>query len=570
VAVATPLGITFRDAETMAVHRTLEAESEIAYVAFSPDWQIVALASANQIRLRRLSDGSMLRILQGQAGSEGPLAFTPDGSLLVSMAFPPGDEVYTGAVELWRVTDGTLVKTWDSGGSRLAVSPDGTLLATWYAQAGARLWSIPDGELVHSLEVYESGVWVAFSPDGETLACVGMDGVIHLWRVADWTQMQEMGSGVQEVLYSPDGTLLVSLAYDGTIEVWSVAEGRALHAFGSGSGYSGTPLAFSPDGETLASAVQGVQFWQVADGSLLRTLEGYNPGIYSLAVSPDGMTVALQSREPLAADSTVLLWRPFEGSARPLEHTGDALSLAWSPDGTMLGLGLWDGLLRLVRVADGQVVDIMGQHSAQVQNVAFSQDGRLVASCALEDVRLWQVSDGSLLRIWEIPGGGWIVGVTFSPDGTLVAAQRSSDGAVQLWRVADGALVRTFSGDWGLYFGGLAFSPDGAVLALATGSQVLVWTVADGSLLRTLELPVEDETDIAFTSISFSPDGSLLAAVAHGELQLWQVADGRLLQTLARRTGQVYSVAFSPDGRFIATGSQDGTATLWGIRAASR
>jgi WD40 repeat protein len=422
---------------------------------------------------------------------------------------------------------------------------------------------------VHDLEGYESGVWVAFSPDGETLACVGMDGIIHLWRVADWTQLREMGSGIQEVLYSPDGTLLVSLAYDGTIQLWSVAEGRALQRFGSGSGYSGTPLAFSPDGQTLASAVLGVQFWRVADGSLLHTLEGYNPAIYSLAISPDGRTVAVHSQEPLAADSTVLLWRPFDGSARPLAHSGDALSFAWSPDGTMLGLGLWDGSLRLVRVADGQIVGTMGRHSAQIQNVAFSRDGQLVASCAMEDVRLWQVSDGTLLRTWEIPGGGWTVGVTFSPDGTLVAAQTSNDAEVRLWRVADGALARTFSGDWGGYFAGLAFSADGVALALATGFQVPVWRVADGSLLQRLELPVEDETEIAFTGIAFSPDGSLLAAAARGELQLWQVADGRLLQTLARRTGQVYNVAFSPDGQFIGTGSQDGTATLWGVGAAS-
>jgi WD40 repeat protein/subtilase family serine protease len=253
-------------------------------------------------------------------------------------------------------------------------------------------------------------------------------------------------------------------------------------------------------------------------------------------------------------------------------HSDRVYSVAFSPDGRLLASasGIDDNTIKLWRVSDGALVRTLTGHTGWVTSVAFSPDGRLLASASGSwdwdgdrTVRLWRVSDGALVR--TLTGHtDTVTSVAFSPDGSLLASG-SDDSTIKLWRVSDGALVATLTGHTG-DVNSVAFSPDGSLIASGSGDRTIrLWRVSDGALVRTLT----GHTDWV-SSVAFSPDGRLLASASgswYGDrtVRLWRVSDGALVATLTGHTDTVTSVAFSPDGSLLASGSWDHTIRLWRV-----
>jgi WD40 repeat protein len=193
-------------------------------------------------------------------------------------------------------------------------------------------------------------------------------------------------------------------------------------------------------------------------------------------------------------------------------------------------------------------------------------------------IRLWRVSDGVVLRTL-LGHGDFVNSVAFSPDGKMLASG-GDDQTIKLWRVADGAELKTLTGHQD-YVASVAFSPDGQRLASGGGAQdktVRLWRVPDGILERSWEASVT-----AVKSVAFSPDGATLASGGgRGDhsIGLWQVNQGTLLRKITGiallgssagpiqmtgHSGSVLSVAFSPDGTTLVTGSIDKTLRLWRV-----
>ena len=495
-----------------------------------------------------------IRALAGHTGGVAAVAVSPDGTWLASGS-------HDGTVRIWDAASGlerVVLEGHTAGVTAVAVSPDGTWLASGSHDGTVRIWDAASGLERVVLEGHTDGVTaVAVSPDGIWLASGSRDGTVRIWDAASGQQRAVLSghtAPIRTVAISPDGTWLASGSTDGTVRVWDAASGLE-RAVLSGHTSDVTAVAVSPDGTWLASGSRDrtMRIWDAASGQQ-RAPAVRTARIRALAASPDGTWLATGS-----TDGTVRVWDVPSGQQRAVlsGHTNDVTAVAISPDGTWLASGSRDRTVRIWDVASGEQRAVVSGHTAPIRTVAISPDATWLATGGSNrSVRIWDAASGQERAVLEGHTAG-VTAVAISPDGIWLASG-SHDRTVRIWDAASGQQRAVLEGHTDGVTA-VAISPDATWLATGGSNRsVRIWDSANWQQRAVLR----GHTSV--TAVAISPDATWLASGStDGKVRVWDVASGQQRAVLEGHTSRVTTVAVSPDGAWLATGSQDGTVRIW-------
>ncbi len=497
----------------------------------------------------------------------------------------------------------------------LAFSPNGKLLAS--GSDDIHLWEPHTGQ--HLFTLKESAVDnLVFSPDGHTLASTS-DKMIRLWDISNRTISKTLTGHAREIrslTVSPDGKTIVSGSYGFNeqensykLRWWDVETGRTNVFLTNMDSTSVDALAFSPNGKILAYAgmyPSKIYLINSSNGELLETLHGHGGKTYTLTFSPDGKMLASSG-----FDNTIHLWEPHTGHHIHTLYISEGTLVSFSPDGETLVSGSGDGTIRFWDPSTKQQRLSISGHWQEVHALAFSADSKTLIS-GIRDaiIHKWDIETGQLtstlvgrygedilafdigrnmfatysfsrkkdnnkdnIYIRSIDTGNkhstvnaenftpfLLDRATFSHDGTLISTR---DGE----KVKYGFPV-TFEftpfrrGD---AFTALAASPDNKLLAVSRRVGVSVWKFGTNELIRLYpEVDAFGDT-IWCHALAFSSDSKTLTIGNWSDIRLIEVDTGNLITTLSGNNSNISALAFSPNGKMLASGSKEGAILIWDL-----
>lgn len=527
----------------------------------------------------RLPDGAKARIGKGRIKD---IKFSPDNTQL-AVATTIGVWLYdaqTGA-------EIALLKEHRLGhetASTLAFSPDGKTLASglWPYSGPIQLWDITTGEKSATLKAEIGAIkTLAFSGDGSLLFCAHSprDAKFNAWEIATGRQVvsfsgsQKARSGGNTPLVISQDTRFIAGANGNIVRIWDIQQKKLHRTFKKNAGVpDGTSLtqtlAFSPDGKTLAAGRTTIRLWDVEAGNELAKLPEQPRVVGALVFSPNGKILATGNYA-----GTILVWNlPTQNHLFPVALAHDTLpilSFAFTTDSQTLTSGGADGTIRgWDLINKNQHLMIQG-HTGNVRGLQFLENGKTLFSCGTDGTfRYWHSETGKE-RLIPTKQKWYVFSAALSKDGKMIASG-SVDGLIRLWDTASHTIIATLTGHThGSVIRFLQFSQDGKTLGSASfKGEIIVWDVLNRKQLFFLR----GGDSVRPSTFAFTPDIKKFAFAPWrgGKIQLWDVnadkvyalkQDVSITKLFANRDFR--ALAFSPDGRTLASGNWSGDIHFW-------
>ena len=614
LAVGTDVGLTIYDVATgNEKDFGSKITAEINAIAFSHDGRLLACGGASNpvIQIWNLQNGNELPAIPVDYGgivNDRPiyavtaLAFAKDNNMLISLSddgFPKQWDITTGSntpishiiaylySNVFSISyDGSKfvshtyknkLKIWDTskdkaiatlkGHSRfldgwrpfrnrnkrpqqadvlaLDFSYDGKYVASGSKDMTVRLWDVERRKKRYTLKGHTGWVTaVAFSKDGNTVASGDTEGILRLWKTGSGNALATSKghkNAIVALTFTPDGKTLASAGADGTIRFWEAHSGDEISIFATGHTESVKAVAFSLDGSTLSCATfnSTVQKYDVTTQKQISTF------------TADNNNQIFAEEVLLTPDASLLAYQPVE-EFLAFNIKGTEIDKSYTINHIPDDYRIWD-------VMTGE--ELPTQRSAR--EIIISPNNKYIARSKWDQVIISDVKSGKELFQIAVENDG----ILFSPDSRLIVTGGSFHDPTKIWDVQEQRrLITLGTGDEPIIF-----SADGNILACGSRSEVLFWDVS----VPTEPLPIGDidgsDSSLNIRVYAISPDNTIFLEAHHllhdwfceAQIQLYDMTSGVRLLTLYGHTEPINALTFSPDGKTLASGSEDGTVLLW-------
>jgi len=531
----------------------------------SPDGRwIVSGGQDDTVKVWDAATGAEVMTLRGHKGQVVTAAFSPDGHRIVS-----GSRDQT--LKIWDTKSQKELFTLagHDGTAGALFSPDGKWIISGSFDKTIRVWDAHTGAAMMTLRGHEASVIChAVSPDGRRIASGDRDNVVRVWDVGSRSEVMTLRGhqgNVNGVRFSPDGTRIVSGSWDGTIKIWDAKTGEQLLSVQAHDARI-YDVALDPSGKRIASVGNDrtVKLWDSSTGDELMTLRGHAVAVTSVAFSPDGKRLVSAS-----GDGTVKVWDAAVDHEYVRIPAGGITwqGVSFSPDGNGVLSGSRDPG-QFVRVWDRwtgtELMTLRGSENDTIACAEFSPDGKRIFAGQIRRGTVWDANTREQLTSLHADKG--CVLATFSPDGKVLATWEADwsgephDNTIVLRDAQTGVELMSLAGHEA-EVQAVEFSPDGRRLASADlGGTINQWSVETGGRL----LVWRHEGGVL--AMAISSDGSRLATSGTAmdrTIEVWDAQTGARVMTLRGHDAEIWSVAFSPNGKRIVSGSKDRTVRIW-------
>ena len=466
----------------------------------------------------------------------------------------------------WDLPEGAKYRLGKGNIQKVLYSPNGEYIAV-NSSIGIWIYDANTGETLRLFSNEDSQIdLIEFSPDGSTLSYFDRSHFVHMIDTSTWKIVKSIPlyeSSIRSVQFSPDRNTIITAKSDYskkdyTMTLWDINTGELKTTF---KGHTSTisSMAFSSDGETLVTGSwdRSVRIWDVATGENRYTFKKHSDGVARIQFYPHSNIFAAVGYNR----SGVYKWDIGTGSFLGEVSIPITSKSTFSSDGTLIAiaqssnLSLWD-------FQSEEKLFELTSHTKYILTLTFSPDDRTLVSGGYDELSFWDVTTG-IQKLSILGHTTYLYGHAISPNNRTVAI--GGREFIHLWDISTGEYKKTLF-ELNERNVAMAFSPDGQTLASDIGWSIRLWNHNHGVSIATLRTFFGNSgPSHGNTSIAYSPDGRYLAGTSiDGSVHLWD--SGRTYKgTIDLRIGGTQSIAFSPDSRYLVSGSRDNIVGFWDI-----
>ena len=547
---------------------------EKSFITISDDGRwLVTAGDSSPLRLWRIEDGELLYEIDGQNENIKKAGVDGAASKMVTVS----DDYIA---RLWDLPNKRLVSETDFNVWDAALSHDGKYMVTGSGNGFIGLWRAEDGKQLALIEAAgdtktDRTLWsnVAFELERRRAVVTGDDGHIVILDLADDPQesrviplKSDKSIQLSNSVFSADGRYVAAVSWNGSSHVWDSETGEQVTVVQSHplSDLSTGWASISPDNRffmTMAAASREAKVWTVADGDLVKTVDGPPGWLLAAALAPDGSGVITADR-----DGGLRVWKIGSASEQILLplldwEIIDSIAATFSGNGKSIAIGSKSpGKIAVVDAETGELTKSlsMGDMAMGLVTIALNDNGtRLLAASVNTVPRLWDLKSDSEPRDLEkeVSSVRYVFDVQLSADGQVAATATRGEG-LTVWRTRDNEPLALFP-DVNAHL--IALSSDNDYMATSERGALAIRSLKAAVPPVMLQITSDDRTVLAFNK-----DASRLAAGgSRGTSWVWDTATGDIVLTLEGHTGRVRDLIWTRDGARIVTAGNDGTVRVW-------